>query len=272
MVQKAELHGKIYAPLHDRQGHLVCLLDAKTGQPAETYRYSAFGEETILNAQGNPMADSQVGNPWRFACKRVDPETGWIYFGQRYYDPEIGRWTTPDPAGFIDGPNLYAYLHHNPLMSFDAFGLLGEGYRESCEVARNSPNYANFSISDRQEPSFFSADSERAGYIGSGSNHRTAGFLHGCVDFFSNLGCDLALGCCLVGSNDWDDSFDRCNFIYAYHDWQTTQRDAFDDKVVDALGIDPNNHTYQSYRYYTTLGIEVGTLAGGSMWNCKRRL
>ena len=116
------------------------MLDAKTGQPAETYRYSAFGEETIFNAEGQSIADSQVGNPWRFACKRVDPETGWIYFGQRYYDPEIGRWTTPDPAGFVDGPNLYAYLHHNPLMAFDAYGLESEAYRESCKVGRNAPN------------------------------------------------------------------------------------------------------------------------------------
>ena len=29
--------------------------------------------------------------------------------------PENGRWTTPDPIGFADGPNLYAYLRHNPI-------------------------------------------------------------------------------------------------------------------------------------------------------------
>ena len=258
-----ELYGKTYAPIHDRQGHLVCLLDAKTGQPAETYRYSAFGEETILNAQGQPIADSQVGNPWRFACKRVDPETGWIYFGQRYYDPEIGRWTTPDPAGFVDGPNLYAYLHHNPLMAFDAYGLESEAYRESCEVGRNAPNYANFSISDRQEPTFFSADSERAGYISSGSHHRAAGFFHGCIDFFSNQWCDFNSFACLVGSNEWDDPLERLSFNAAFSDWQTTQRNAFDDWVIDGLGVDPNNHAYQSYRTYTTLGIEIGFLAWG---------
>jgi RHS repeat-associated protein len=50
-------------------------------------------------------------NPWKFSSKRFDPETGFIYFGRRYYDPEIGRLITPDPAGFADGPNLYAYLY-----------------------------------------------------------------------------------------------------------------------------------------------------------------
>ncbi len=92
-----ELYGKIFAPIHDQQGHLACLVDSSTGQTAEAYRYTAFGEETIINVEGESISDSQVGNPWRYACKRIDPETGWIYFGRRYYDPEVGRWTTPDP-------------------------------------------------------------------------------------------------------------------------------------------------------------------------------
>ena len=53
-------------------------------------------------------------------------ERGLIYFGQRYYDPSIGRWITPDPAGVVDGPNLYAYVHNNPLSMTDYFGLASE--------------------------------------------------------------------------------------------------------------------------------------------------
>ncbi len=103
-----ELHGEIFAPIHDQQGHIACLIDSATGQAIETCRYTAFGEETIINSQGEIIPQPQTGNPWRYACKRHDPETGFIYFGIRYYDPEIGRWTTPDPAGSADGPNLYA--------------------------------------------------------------------------------------------------------------------------------------------------------------------
>jgi RHS repeat-associated protein len=131
------------SPLHDRQGHVVCLIDPTTGQPVETYRYSAFGEETIYNAQGQQIANSQASNPWRFASKRIDPETGWIYFGRRYYDPEIGRWITPDPLGFVDGPNLYAYLHHNPLNAYDAEGLLGEAYQDFCKPEFSKTYFAD---------------------------------------------------------------------------------------------------------------------------------
>jgi len=42
------------------------------------------------------------------------------------YDPEVGRWLTPDPLGFADGPNLYAYVHNNPLTFVDPDGLFTE--------------------------------------------------------------------------------------------------------------------------------------------------
>ncbi len=110
-----ELEGQTYIPYHDHAGHLSALVNLATGQLAETYTYTAFGEE-MRHGEGTP-------NPWHFSSKRLDPESGWIYFGRRYYDPSTGRWTTPDPIGFADGPNLYAYVHNNPLTHFDLYGL-----------------------------------------------------------------------------------------------------------------------------------------------------
>ena len=77
------------------------------------YEFSAFGEEK------QKVVDS---NPWRFASKRFDPELGLLYFGKRYYDPELGRWLTTDPAGFVDGVNLYQYLFNNPFRYTDPDG------------------------------------------------------------------------------------------------------------------------------------------------------
>lgn len=79
-----------------------------------TYLYSAFGEEK----QSGPAL-----SPWRFSSKRSDPDTGLVYYGRRYYLPAIGRWLTPDPAGFTDGMNLYAFVHNDPLTHFDEYGL-----------------------------------------------------------------------------------------------------------------------------------------------------
>ncbi len=113
-----ELDNKTYAPIHDPQGNVVALVDP-AGELIESYRYTAFGEIKVFSK-------ASVNNPWRFSSKRFDPETGFIYFGRRYYDPEIGRWVTPDPAGYADGPNLYAYVHNKPLIYIDPDGRFAD--------------------------------------------------------------------------------------------------------------------------------------------------
>jgi RHS repeat-associated protein len=109
-----EIKGESYVPLHDLSGNLVCLLNHH-GQVIERYRYTAFGESEILGPNGEWPPSSAVGNPWQYASKRLDEETGLVAFGMRYYEPTLGRWITSDPAGDVDGSNLYAYVHNSPL-------------------------------------------------------------------------------------------------------------------------------------------------------------
>jgi len=35
----------------------------------------------------------------RFSTKYTDDETGLVYYGYRYYSPELGRWINRDPLG-----------------------------------------------------------------------------------------------------------------------------------------------------------------------------
>ena len=42
-----------------------------------------------------------------------------------YHDLETGTFLTRDPAGMVDGPNLYAYVRQNPWTAFDPEGLSG---------------------------------------------------------------------------------------------------------------------------------------------------
>ncbi len=62
---------------------------------------------------------------YRFSGKERDDETGLYYFGARYYAPWLGRWTSSDPAGFVDGTNLYRYCSNNPIMLRDPNGMQG---------------------------------------------------------------------------------------------------------------------------------------------------
>lgn len=113
-----ELKGVLFAPLYDLHGSVVALVAAKTKQVAEYYRYSAFGICAVYQ-QGS----TQIQNPWRFAGKRLDEATGLVSYSRRDYDPELMQWTTKDPIGFADGPNLYAFLHNDPLNAYDLHGL-----------------------------------------------------------------------------------------------------------------------------------------------------
>ncbi|NJM30789.1 MAG: hypothetical protein HC855_12435 [Rhizobiales bacterium] len=49
-------------------------------------------------------------------------EQGLAYNWHRFYDPTTGRYTQPDPLGFVDGPAIYAYAGNSPLMNVDPDG------------------------------------------------------------------------------------------------------------------------------------------------------
>jgi len=51
-----------------------------------------------------------------------DPASGVIYARARWYDPATGAFLTPDPKGFDDSSNLYAYCAGDPINSEDPSG------------------------------------------------------------------------------------------------------------------------------------------------------
>ena len=68
-------------------------------------------------------AVNDLGNNFRFAGQYYDSETGLHYNYHRYYDPNTGRYLTPDPIGLAGGINLFIYAGNNPINSIDPFGL-----------------------------------------------------------------------------------------------------------------------------------------------------
>ena len=138
-----EIKKETYVPIYDLQGNIACLLDSKRRKVVESYRYSVYGEEEIINKGGRVVSVSAVGNSWRYRGKRVDKELGLIYFGYRYYDPEVGRWISPDPAGSIDGPNLYAFVRNNPIKYVDYFGLNATSNEICGCVMHDHPGWDN---------------------------------------------------------------------------------------------------------------------------------
>ncbi len=85
--------------------------------------YYAFGE-TAVHATRN---QSEVKlKHYRYSGKERDSATGLYYYGMRYYAPWLNRWLNPDPAGLVDGLNVYAFVQNNPATYKDPNGLDSE--------------------------------------------------------------------------------------------------------------------------------------------------
>ncbi|MFD6802621.1 RHS repeat-associated core domain-containing protein, partial [Streptomyces cyaneofuscatus] len=108
--------GKNHYYLTDALGSVVALTD-EAGTKVNTYAYSPRGVQRATTTE-------QVPQPYRFAGGYQDP-TGLYHFSARYYDPSIGRFTTPDPSGQEQNPYLYAA--GDPVNRIDPTGLLGFG-------------------------------------------------------------------------------------------------------------------------------------------------
>jgi len=76
--------------------------------------FSPYGE--LMRSAGLPLTIGYTGHPW-------DRALGQYFAPFRYYNPATARWNMRDPLGFVDGPNVYAYVAGNPVDSYDSLGL-----------------------------------------------------------------------------------------------------------------------------------------------------
>ena len=90
------------------------------------YIYEAFGKVTVFNYTSTLIGDV---NPIRYRSYYYDTDLKLYWLTSRYYDPETGRFISPDDWSYLDykkinGLNLYAYSKNNPVMYYDPSGHL----------------------------------------------------------------------------------------------------------------------------------------------------
>ncbi len=107
--------GSTYYYLNNKLGVPELMTD-DTGTVVWEAIYKPFGEAEI-----HPK--SSIVNNFRFPGHYYDEETGWHYNYHRYYDPNAGRYLTPDPIGLLGAINLFTYVGNNPINLFDLMGL-----------------------------------------------------------------------------------------------------------------------------------------------------
>jgi RHS repeat-associated protein len=97
--------------LNDHLGSIAAITDA-SGSLVEQLAYDSFGN-------GVGSARTRYG----FTGRERDPDTGLLYYRARFYDPQIGRFVSEDPAGLAGGVNGYSYTRNNPIKRRDPSGL-----------------------------------------------------------------------------------------------------------------------------------------------------
>ncbi|KWO87409.1 hypothetical protein WM32_10710 [Burkholderia ubonensis] len=105
--------------LENYLGSAVFELDA-TGLVITYEEYFPFGGTSYVI--GENAAEVRLKH-YRYSGKERDA-TGLYYYGLRYYQPWLGRWLNPDPAGTIDGLNLYRMVRNNPVTLGDEDGRM----------------------------------------------------------------------------------------------------------------------------------------------------
>ena len=79
----------------------------------------------VAEVQRTPLGRVEAGGdatPLSFQGQYVDEETGLHYNHHRYYDPDSGRYISPDPLGVAAALNVYA-RGFEPTADIDLFGL-----------------------------------------------------------------------------------------------------------------------------------------------------
>jgi RHS repeat-associated protein len=131
----------------DHLGNVQLVTDYQ-GEVYEHFEYTPYGE---LFVDDKARTDS---TPFRFTGKELDEETGLIYFGARYLNPQTSMWMSADPAmgeyvpqapinddarksngnlpgmgGVFNAVNLhvFAYAGNNPIRYTDPTGRDFEG-------------------------------------------------------------------------------------------------------------------------------------------------
>jgi RHS repeat-associated protein len=108
--------------LHQDRQSSVYMVSDQAGKTVDWYRYTAYGEATVFNGNGVAQSKSASGNAFGFQGHRHDLALGLVDMRARFYRPAWGRFLSPDPTGFSDGSNRFAFVGSAPTAWMDRLG------------------------------------------------------------------------------------------------------------------------------------------------------
>lgn len=106
----------------------------RNGNAIQYLHYLPFGEEWI------DQKSTSWNAPYTFTGKIKDAETGYNYFGARYYDSGLSVWLSVDPlSDKYPSMSPYTYCANNPIMMVDPDGrlIIDPIFKTICPVFYN---------------------------------------------------------------------------------------------------------------------------------------
>ncbi|MFL6335832.1 MAG: RHS repeat-associated core domain-containing protein [Pyrinomonadaceae bacterium] len=117
-VGRRDPDGKAVYFLEDQLGSTRCVVDG-AGKVLARYAYTPFGAPTLV--EGSAQTD------YLYAGEQWDEDSQLVYLRARYYDPQTGRFLSPDPVrGTPAAPesfNQYVYAANDPVNMTDPLGM-----------------------------------------------------------------------------------------------------------------------------------------------------
>ena len=125
--------------VHDHLYSPVATLNNQ-GNVSERFEYSAYGQRNVLDDDYDSLSSTYT--TVAFTGQRQDEFDGGdlvvMYYKNRYYDTETGRFLTRDPLGSFDGQNFYQYVASRPISMLDTFGLFKGAYISHPDIGGNA--------------------------------------------------------------------------------------------------------------------------------------
>lgn len=127
-----------FNPLYDAQGDVIALVNASTGKVERNFHYGPYGEN--VKSEGTQTIPYPFGYKGGYRMPggntgKGNVANGLLHFGQRYYDPTVGRWTQRDPQSHVFSlvqADRFAFAGSDAIDNSDPSGLGVEDYAKDC--------------------------------------------------------------------------------------------------------------------------------------------
>ena len=107
---------------YNHQGS-VALVTWQNGTIRQHLQYLPYGGIFVDQRPGS------YSSTYTFSAKEKDSESGYTYFGARYYSDNIMQWLSVDPMSDMrPGVSPYSYCQNNPIGRVDTWGMLDDVY------------------------------------------------------------------------------------------------------------------------------------------------